>query len=265
MGALELARKAARTIGCRKELWAFPILATCCSMVAWGLGWFLVVGSWINHGIGSWMPLVLAPTWFVAAYAHAHFQVALAHGLMNPDREAAMDEALGAAWTTRTQVAGWTLLDGAARGALAMAGRQAGWLPGLAWLGGMAWSTATFVTAPLLAQGRPLLEAVTQSAQVVRNNLADSVVGLGGLWIGFRLAQGLVGGVGTLGVWLFVMSGSPILGVATGLMAGIAILALMAIQQAMAVAFAVQLLDQAGVPSDGGEQGIHPVGASVLG
>ena len=52
---------------------------------------------------------------------------------------------------------------------------------------------------------------------------------------------------------------------ATGLMAGIAILALMAIQQAMAVAFAVQLLDQAGVQSDGGEQGVHPVGTSVLG
>lgn len=263
--AMDLARAASQTIGQRKELWALPVLASCCSLVIWATAWYFVLDGWLTLGIRSKWTLLLAPAWFLAAFSHAYFQVALAHGLTGDDPESRMDEALGFAWQHKAAIAWWTLINGAARMSLTFGGRHAGVLPGLSWLGGMAWATATFPVPVLLAQGCLTGKALRVSAEVVHRHLTDSAVGLGGLWILFRAVQGMVAGLGTTAVWLLVMSQSPVMGVGVGLLAGILILALETGQQALTVAFAYELLAKDKAEASASQQLGNPGGAIVHG
>lgn len=260
--ALDLARAASHTIDQRKELWALPVLACGCSLAIWATAWYFVLDGWLTSGITSKWPLLLAPAWFLSAFGQAYFQVALAHGLGGTDPENRLDEALGFAWKNKAAIAGWTLINGAARLSLALAGKHARILPGLDWLGGMAWTTATFLVPVLLAQGVPTSKALFGSAEIAQRNLANSAVGLGGLWVSFRVIQSVVSILGTLGVWLLVMAQSPVMGVAAGLFAGLLILSLGVIQKALTVAFAHELLAK-DVSEQTGQQSGNPGGPIV--
>jgi hypothetical protein len=244
--ALHLIHEGTSILHRQRILWVMPMLAMMVSMVVWGMAAFMAVEGWVQDGFASWKLLFLLPAWAISAFAHTYFQVALAHGLLAEQGEDTdnIDQHLARAWAQSSAIAWWAMISVAVRGVLVLTRRHNGVLPWLSALGGMAWGTATCLVIALIARGSAPWAAVKQSADIVNDQPGQAIAGLGGLWSSARLVQGAISTLGFIGVWAAVMRNHPIAGVAIGLGAGMLILIVGVIQQALIVAFSVAVLNQ---------------------
>jgi hypothetical protein len=107
---------------------------------------------------------------------------------------------------------------------------------------GVAWTLATFLTVPLLvARDVGPLEAVRESAALLKRTWGENLIGKGGIGLAFGLLMFAVLALGGAGAFVAASNGWMLLLVADLVLAGIAVLGLALVQAALSGIYSAAL------------------------
>lgn len=215
--SLDLARASWSVVSADKELLLFPVLSVCALLVILGslavpvlaLGRFVPGGGPDGAYLGVLLFYVLA--YFVALF----FNTALVGAAMirldggNPT----LKDGLSIAWSRVGRIFAYAVIAATVGLFLRALEDRVGWFGRIVVrLVGVAWTLATFLVVPVLvSRDVGPVEAVKESAGLLRETWGENLIGNAGLSLVFLVAYVLLVLVGIAGVWLGAMSQLPVL------------------------------------------------------
>ena len=232
--SLELAKASWSVVQADKELLLLPVLSVIATVLviasfvapALALGWLPVAGM-DEGGAGEPGMAVYAGVlafYIVTYFITIFFNTALVGAAMirldggNPT----LGDGLGIAWARVGKIFGYACIAGTVGLFLRMLEERVGWVGRIViGLIGIAWTLATFLVVPLLvARDLGPIDAVKESAQMLRRTWGENIIGNAGLGLVFLLAYVVLlaigGGIAYAGISLNL----PVL-VALAVLAGV--------------------------------------------
>lgn len=237
--SLELARASWSVVSADKELLLFPVFSLCALL--------LIVGSVAVPvlALGRYSPDAMGEAGYVGAFVFyvvayfigLFFNTALVGAAMirmdggNPT----LKDGLSIAWERVGRIFAYAVIAATVGLFLRAIEERVGWLGQIVVkLVGVAWTLATFMVVPVLvSRDVGPVEAVKESASLLRETWGENLIGNAGLSLVFGVGYFLLLMVGALGVYFGVVSQLPLV-VATVILVGVvAFLCLTTLQATM--------------------------------
>lgn len=235
--SFELAKASWSVVNADKELLLFPVLSVCALLLIVGslavpvlaLGRFTPDALGEGAYLGAFVFYVLS--YFIALF----FNTALVGAAMirmdggNPT----LRDGLSIAWERKGRIFLYAVIAATVGIILRALEERAGWLGRIVIkLVGVAWALATFMVVPVLVtRDVGPVEAVKESAGLLRETWGENIIGNVGLSLVFGVAYFVLFLVGAAGVWFGVVSQLPVV-IGTVIFAGIVAFVLLTTLQA---------------------------------
>ena len=249
--SLELARASWSVVQADKELLWLPVFSTLALLVllasfvgpAWVVGALDGVGQ---EGETSPLAAVAGFVFYVLAFFIAiFFNTALVGAAMlrMDGHDPALRDALAIAWARVPRIFGYALIAATVGLLLRALEERVGWLGSIVVrLIGVAWTVATFLVVPVLVtRDVGPIDAVKESASLLRETWGENLIGTVGMSIAFGIAYFLVILLGGAGVMLGTQAGLPVLMAVSVLLCVVTIVVLTALQATMQAVYAAAL------------------------
>ncbi|NUS39436.1 MAG: hypothetical protein HOQ02_10490 [Lysobacter sp.] len=234
-----------------KELLVFPLVSAVALVLvaasfvlpAFGLGLFARAGG--DHGVPpafvAWMFAFYLAQYFVMFFFNAALVGAAMMRLDGGDPT--VRDGLRIAGRKWLPILGYAAIAATVGMVLRAIEERAGIIGRIvAGMIGVAWTLATFLTVPLLvARDVGPLEAVTESAALLKRTWGENLIGKGGIGMVFGLLMFAVLALGGLGAFVAASNGWMVLLVADLVLAGLAVLGLALVQAALSGIYSAAL------------------------
>lgn len=171
-------------------------------------------------------------------------------------------DGLAIAWARVGRILGYAVIAATVGLLLRALEERVGWVGQLVVrLMGVAWTLATFLVVPVLVtRDVGPIEAVKESAHLLRSTWGENVIGTVGLGLAFAAAYVVVIAAGGGAALLAAQSGLPVLAVAVVFVGVVTLVVLSALQATMQGVYAAALYRHATEPQRPGD----PFGAEIL-
>jgi len=249
--SLELARASWSVVRADTELLWLPVFSTLALLVLLGafVGPAWLVGAFDAVGQGSEVPPIVAVAGFVfyvlAFFIAFFFNTALVGAAMlrMDGHDPTLRDALAIAWARVPRIFGYALIAATIGLLLRALEERVGWLGSIVVrLVGLGWTVATFLVVPVLVtRDVGPIDAVKESASLLRETWGENLIGTVGMSIAFSIAYLLVVLLGGAGVMLGTQAGLPVLIAVSVLLCVATLVVLTALQATMQAVYAAAL------------------------
>ncbi|HEX7375442.1 MAG TPA: DUF6159 family protein, partial [Steroidobacteraceae bacterium] len=237
--SLELARASWSVVSADKELLLFPVFSACALLLIVGSVAVpvLALGRFSPESMGQGAYLGAFVFYVLAYFIGLFFNTALVGAAMirmdggNPT----LKDGLSIAWARIGKIFAYAVIAATVGLFLRAIEERVGWLGQIVVrLLGVAWALATFMVVPVLvSRDVGPVDAVKESASLLRETWGENLIGNAGLSLVFGVAYFVTLVVGAVGVYLGVVAQLPLVVAVVILVGVIALLLLTTLQATM--------------------------------